>query len=494
MNASKKRKVGGAGMNADARTALTIDKPNYGKGMTLTSFAKDDQTSFKTESQEKKKSRGLSMKLLTDLFAPRFSFTRIGHGNDFSKRAWNSWEMTQQRAGTARMCYANNGYQWWGEFLALPMNNPGTLKTSLATSVTSQYAFDLFHTSIDQLINKAYDVRNETTASYVNSYKGISTMDVERLGDQVGTGIAKMKQLYQNNFCYEGGYQSHTFENVGASPVIIECWECIPREPMALVTLAPELAFGGNNSFADAALVPNSIRRQLLKSYKANLPIANTVAPFYEPSVVSGNTVPNNASTDDITDASVRINKDSLFVHTHWYVKKPIKHTLQPGDRYTHKMHLKAFELDSTAMLNLTNNVEFFIANGQNFEKELPGMIPQFTKHLAVRIVGTTNWSGTTAFNTARTSTQAAFTAGTTRNFEYFGGGINIGTSEVRVIHQCSEHHSCRMLPEQFGDSHFIDDQRDKNNAASFDVNPATNAEAEDTAGGGGGSSANFAV
>lgn len=492
MSGNKKRKIGGVAINDDARTAIMLDRPNTGRGVTKSSYHRDDQTMVRSESKELKRRNGISMKLLTDLFAPRFSFTRLGYGNDLTRRDYRAWEMTQEKAGTARMCFANNGYQWWGEFLALPMSNPGIFKTASNQTPTAM-CVDNFHTSVDQLINKANDVRNETAASYINSYVGLSTMDLNNVGGRLDTSSVKMKQLYNNNFAYEGGYQEHTFENVGGSPVVIEVWECIPREPMPLGTMAPETAFGGSASATDANIYPNTIKRQLLKSYKMNLPIGNGQTPAYVASVVGGNTLPNNESTDEIEDPMVRINKDSTFVHTHWYVKKPIKTTLQPGDRYTHKMHLKAFELNSTAMNSLSTQVEFLTSTNNEYVRELPCYIPQFTKVLAVRIVGTTNWSGNTAFGTARTQAKINYDAGVTNNNSFFGGAVNIGTCEVRVIHQCVEHHACRMLPEQFSDSHFVDDRRDRSNGQTFDINPMTNVEANDSTGAGGSAGNTFA-
>ena len=459
-------------MNDDARSALAIERPNRGSGITQSVRHKDNMTVIRTESKEKKKQSGLSMKLLTDILAPRFSYTRLGYGNDLTRRAWYAWEMSQSRNGTARICQANQGNQWWGEFLALPLYNAGVTKTALGTE-TSSFCLDAFTGNVEQLINKALDVRNETAASYRNSFENVSIMDVTNISNATSTTNSRLKHMLNNNFCYEGGYQEHTWENVGGSPVILEAWECIPRNPMPIATTDGFIASveGGSSGLA---LFPNTIKRQLLKSYKLNLPLGNTTAPNF---TANGQ---NNESTNNETDPCVRINKDSTLVHVAWFVKKPVKVTLQPGDRYTHRMNLQAFELDSTAMTNITTQVLQTDTTNSQFARELPCYIPKFTKVLAVRILGTTMWGGNSS-NTSNTNAFNTQFAGTRTTYnDEFQGGIPIGLGEVRCIHQCNEHHSCRMLPEQFSDQHFVDDLRDRSNNAMYDINPETNLEFQD--------------
>jgi len=406
------------------------------------------------------------MRLLTDMFAPRFSYTRLGYGNDFSKRDWSTFETSQIRAGTAKALTANNGNQYWGEYVALPMWNPGVVRGSVGT-VTSSIPNDLFTGCVDDLIIKSMDIRNEANASYktLGMATNQTTMDVAKEAYTNNITPARLKNLYGNNFIYEGGFQEHTFTNVNNSNCIIEIWECIPREYM------PAMTNGG--SAGATALVANTIGRQLLLSYKQNLPNLNSFRPVFEGTGATNN----NSSTDNLHDPAVRINSESIHVHTKFMVKQPVRKNLAPGDKFIFRMSMDGFELDNTAFTNIeTYGASTLPAGNQNVQ-ELPYFIPKFTKVMCVRIVGTTAWTGNAALEASRAAFVAAKAAGTRYNETYLDGNVGIGIGEVKVIHECKEHHSCRMLPEQFDHQTFVDDARDRNRDTDFTINPDTNRE-----------------
>lgn len=409
----KRSKVGGAAMDNEAKEALKVMKTDT--PVILTS-ARSYGEKKKYSSHSVIRSRGtgsLTMKQITDILCPIFSYKRVGYGNNWYLRKHSHYGTAgdfMKSTGSVKSISWPAGKQGWAEFVGLPMHNFG----GQIVNHGGVFTYDGFHASVSQLIAKAADIRNDVQSTHITRPTGTLT-EINSLEPITADTTVLPKDLRQWKglaFDYLGGYQEHTFINVSEAHVTVYIQEAQPREVMSgLLQLA-----GGTLWETD------SIGRNLLEDYKMDLPLANTLHPTYTP---FNN---NNRATDQCEDVGVKIKASSNTVHRKYHVSKEVKVVLAPGDIYTHKMAFDPFSfMESTwNILSSTNTVRQSTTNSTTSAPPVM-LVPMFTKILIVRA-----------------SSELGITAN--RDNDTVSGVGNVGGC---LAHTCTEKHSCRMLPYQ---------------------------------------------
>lgn len=418
----QKMKRGGA--TIDRRTKEDL-KANKVRTPVLYHAARQygEKKKFYSKSIAKRGGGAMSLQRITDMLCPIFSYKRIGFGNSWAHRAHNHLSGTYPlKAGTVKSMIWSDGNQYWNEFIGLPLHNFG----GTSEGHTDTFTYDGFHASISELIGKAMDIRNDSQSTHITRPTGTSTIlqpDTDVLDTTGGTPSKDLKSWNSLCFDYLGGYQEHTFVNTSENMVTIFLQEAQPREVMS--GLMADLP---NNS---SKLKVRSIGRDLLVDYKSDLPLANA----YKPQFTTSGSGTNNASTDELSDPCVKINKRSNLVHRKYLISKEEKVTLAPGDTYTHRMNFPAFNFTESTFNMLASTAADEQSTSVTAARTTPMLIPMFTKILIVRAKSELGFG----VNAGRT----AFTG--------------VGQLPGSLIHTCTEKHTCRMLPYSVPYQTFVD-------------------------------------
>lgn len=407
----KRSKVGGAPVDDETKESLKVNKVDTPVIIT-TCRQFGEKKKFSSRSTTKNYgAKSLTMKELTDILCPIFSYKRVGYGNNWFLRKHNHTGTEgdfMKPTGSVKSISWPSGQQAWIEFIGLPMHNFG----GTTVGHTAQFTYDGFHASVSELIAKAADIRNDVQNTHISRPTGTLSMLNSTQPNEPATTSKSLRQWKGLAFDYHGGYQEHTFLNVSESHVTIYLQEAQPREVMSGTCQNAS----GNQWFTD------NIGKQLLEDYKMDLPLANLFNPVY---LGLDN---NNRSTDGVSDIGVKIKASSNTVHRKYLVSKEVKVVLAPGDSYTHRMTFDPFSfMESTwNILSSTMTTRQQTSTVVAFDPPVM-LVPMFTKILVVRAHG-----------------ELGFTANRT---EHTINGV--GNTSGCLAHTCTEKHTCRMLPYQ---------------------------------------------
>lgn len=421
-------KRGASAISGDVKAELKLLKTDNPTIHMARPVGPEGKRHFKTQSEkEDTRSGNLSLKAITDLICPIFSYKRVGYGNQWNTRTFNS-QISANRAGLNKSYNWNPGRQYWAEYMVMPVYNAGQ---NQATPAQTRFDQDNFTGNIQNLMTKAKDIYNEQ--STFSAGRPVGASDYLHPGVNVLSSsmtLQAIKSMYGLSFDYHGGYQEHTWVNATSCDVTIFVTECQPRQVMSCIkSLGPTEWFGTTIE----RYAPLTIGDDVLEDYKANLPIGNNNNPIYNQ---SNN---NNTSTDQHTDPHVRINSLSNRTHYKWKCSKEIRIKLQPGERYSHKVAIDPFNFTETAWNKLINTSKDHTGSTGDASAPVdwttaPMMIPAISKMLVVRAMSELGWG---------------LDGGGTLNAVGMVGGA--------LLHTCTEYHKCRMLPFNFKTSTFLD-------------------------------------
>jgi hypothetical protein len=369
----------------------------------------------------------LSLRDITDLLCPNFSYKRIGYGNRWDQRSWQAITYNL-KSGLSSHAQWLPGRQYWAEYAVMPIYDPGVAGGTVAASTFQQ---DGFTGNIFDLISKAEDVRNEKGAlTIARPYNATTFSNPGNSPISDSINRETIKSMYQLAFEYQGGYQEHTWTNINSSEITIFVVECQPRTVMSCIK---SLGLIDSSGTVRERFDTITVGQSVLEDYKANLPIGNN----YEPTFTASAGGVNNSSTDELSDPHVKIGTRSNRTHFVWKCSKEIRVKLQPGERYTHKVAIDPFSFNESSWNKLLNTNKGHAMTSQlstGFDwSTMPMFLPAVSKMLVVRAISEIGWADN---NTSVTA---------------------VGLLPGALTHTCTEYHKCRTLPFNFQDNHFME-------------------------------------
>lgn len=409
----KVKKVGAAQVSNEVKSTLAIEKPSVPvvSRPTYTNVGEKRTISTVSNTKNRKIGQKFGLKNIIDMLCPIFSYKRQGYGNRWDLRhADNPIAGFSDKQGSAVRLQWGPGQQGWAEFCALPMHNWGGNGNGVIP--VGSFMFDGFGASVAQLIRKAADIRNDAQAVHAALQASGAAM-INPHADTTTALITPQSLLQWSGltFDYHGGYQSHTFINMSECKINIELWELQPRAVMT------------NLKTFNSKVRARAVWEDVSFDYKNDLPLGNTRMPQYTLEANQGG----NAFQDYKDDINFRITKNSNRTHLKWVVGKSIKVSLNPGDKYIHKVILDPFSFTESTFNNIQTKVENASEDNSGNNNNPVMLVPQFSKMLVVR-----GWSDL-GVRLNGTFTDIA----------------GVGHLSGMLAHTCTEYHKCRMMPYQ---------------------------------------------
>lgn len=397
----------------------------------------------KAGSKGKRKTSVLNWsKYLSYLFPPA-SFRHFNYGVDMYENTGASFRNNDSKGGLKAITSLPTR-QRWVEFIGLPLYNPELdylQPNGKVGNLTIRTLFQLMQASWNNTLigeNMGYQVGSYVKDGIVKDNNGASPEGIGSPGSVFNENLMQQRM----SFCYNGGYQRHTFKNQSQAQAFIEVWELHPRER----TFDWEVS-SANHDF----LHFHSVGEDLLHDLK----VASSNPKYFDDITAMESYPPGMEPTydkfDSVNDLGVRINKKCQRVLCNYKVSSPVRVCLAPGEVFQYTMGFDGFTFDNAEFMQMLESIDINInqANSpDNFTsiKVRPTTIPKFTKRLCMRFWGE---------------------QGAAKNDNQQGTVLIEGAVPVYLIHTQEEYHSCRYMPAVNTNYYVVNDQRDTDSTAS---------------------------